>query len=154
MTKPISRFALVVAAAPMALPSVACSTTECTDELRAYTLDLTRTAPASSVKASDLAIDLCVGDGGTGCSRFTLLPDGRIATANGIAPVLSGAVTANGSGGLTFALKVRIDEQPASSRLPITIKATGPNQQLVLETSASVAFSDAECHPGPTSTAL
>ena len=147
----VLRFAFAFAAT--VLSTTACSTTTCTTEVRSYTLELNRTVTAST-EPSELTLEVCIANGGKGCSRFAVLADGRIASGSESFPVLSGVVTSNGSGALTFALKVRVDEHSPSSPLSITVKATDTSRRLVLDAMASVPFSDDECHPAPVSTSI
>ena len=154
MTSRASVLAFVFAAATTVISTTACSTTTCTTEVRYYTVELNRTVTASSAMPGELTLEVCIGNGGSGCSRFAVLADGRVASGSESFPVLSGVVTSNGSGALTFALKVRVGEHSPSAPLAVTVKATDTSRRLVLDTTASVTFSEDECHPAPTSTSF
>lgn len=147
-----STFLPCFVAALIATTASACTSKECTLELRMHRIELTRdvSTPAS---ASDLRVEACAG---TACKEATPDASGAFTFDDtlGATGPLEGTMTSAGAGSQRLSVAFSISEGQPSTTTSFRVRVLDAAGDPVTEETGEVRWSDDECHPTPDRTTL
>jgi hypothetical protein len=124
----------------------ACTTTSCTQELRFYTVTLSRSIPNSTLALAQSTAEVCVSER---CSVMAVRADGTFGEATDPTRKISGAIVKD-----QLNVQVSLPEDRPSSRVSVAVRIRNSSRQVFFEATSNVAFDDDECHPAPVTTSL